>query len=140
LTRRLAGEAAYLLRGCRVCAPLAKELLSRCFDLEARERVLCLAERGSAGLPDEIRERYENFIRGEERSEYLFYPRGCPAAPADPWDFATYGELLYILKPVRKHDLHQIDLRNLRNALAHGHYAGWHAVTMLRRIEQQADR
>ena len=45
-----------------------------------------------------------------------------------------------MLKQVRPVSPHLFDLRDLRNALAHGHYAGWRAVTLLRRIELQADR
>lgn len=140
LLHQEAEDARFLLRGCLVCAPLAKELLSRCFDLEARERIICWAERGDTVLPSNIQDRFRTFMEGDPRSEYLFYPVGCPAAPADVWPFATYGELLYLLKPARQHDQHQIDLRNLRNALVHGHYVSWHAVTMLRRIEAAANR
>ena len=79
-------------------------------------------------------------MTGDPASEYPFYPPGCPAAPTDEWPFATFGELLYVLKQVRPVSPHLFDLRDLRDALAHGHYAGRHAVSVLRRIELQADR
>src|SRR5262249_55631063 len=131
-------EVRFLLRGCLVCAPLAKEVLSRCFDLEARERTLCWAERGELPLPREITDRYQKFMEAVPATEYRFYPAGCPAAPTDAWPFATFGELLVNLGHSRQRWPHRYELRDLRNALAHGHYVGWYAVQALRRVEQQA--
>jgi hypothetical protein len=55
-----------------------------------------------------------------------------------PLTFASFGELLKIVKRAPQQAPHQFDLLRLRNALAHGHHVGWHAVLTLRRVEQQA--
>jgi hypothetical protein len=142
LLRREAEDVGYLLRGCLVCNPLARELFGRCFDLETRARALAVGEWRGDPLPPApslIQERFDAFMAADPRSEYCYYPSGCPAAPADAWPFATFGEVLHLLRPTRLHEAFQNDLRNLRNALAHGHYVNWHAVTLVRRIEAVAD-
>lgn len=128
-----------LLRGCLVCAPLAKEILNRCFDLEARARALLGPASAGRRAPEEIRDRLGRFEGGDESTEYPLYPRGCPAAPTDAWGFATFGELLFNLELPRRQYPHFYDLRDLRNSLSHGHYVSWHAVATLRRIERDLE-
>jgi hypothetical protein len=137
---------SFLLRGCLVCAPLAHEVLNRCFEMEAREREVCWAERGpvaegtgmldTLSVPPELEERYEKFTKYADNSPFAYYPEGCPARPADGWALASYGEFLSLLAPDRWKEPARYDLLNLRNTLAHGHFVGWHAVSTLRRLER----
>src|SRR5262249_5164155 len=74
LLEKACPEARYLLRGCLVCAPLAKEVLSRCFDLEAQERAVCWAARGDVPVPAVLRDRLSSFETGDRLGEAAFYP------------------------------------------------------------------
>jgi hypothetical protein len=130
-------EAGFYLRGCLVCAPLAREVLSHCFDLEWRQRAIGWAQRGTFRPPPEAEERFRKFQEKQFGSGAEFYPPDCPAAPADGWAFTVFGEFIASL-PLQGQQLglHH-DLRNLRNALAHGHYISWNMLMTLRRIELQ---
>jgi hypothetical protein len=125
------------LRGCLVCVPLAHELLARCFDLEARERAALWAGRGGRSAPEVATERWRRF-QMPGSFEAGLYPPLCPAVPDDAWPFATFGEFLTALVPARdpRRDA-CYRLLNLRNHLAHGHYAGWAVVLALRAVEEQ---
>jgi hypothetical protein len=129
-------EAGFYLRAALVCAPLAREVLSRCFDLEARQRSIGWATRGTAIPPVEAEERFRKFQQGQPGSGAEHYPADCPAIPADAWAFTMFGEFLAALPLGRARQRHHHELRNLRNAVAHGHYVSWATLTHLRRIEK----
>jgi hypothetical protein len=128
-------EATFLLRGCLVCAPLAYEILDRCFDLEARQRAICWAARGGRSAPDSAQRRFHEFEAGIGY-EAPFYPKECPARPDDAWPMTTFGEFLKVLGGSDAHRQVWYDLLNLRNFVAHGHYVGWAALRRLREIEE----
>ncbi|MBY0229613.1 MAG: hypothetical protein K2W96_10065 [Gemmataceae bacterium] len=133
----LAGEAAFYLRGSLVCAPLAHEVLGRCFDLEARERAAGWANRGTMPPPPDASDRYRKFEEGQASSGAQFYPKGCPARPADAWAFTVFGEFLASLPFDRTRSNFTNGLRTLRNALAHGHYISWAVLQALKRLEKE---
>src|SRR5207244_4289249 len=77
------------LRDCLVCAPLAHELLERCFDLEGQERAALWAQRSDRSPPDRAEERWRSFHEPGAFQAGM-YPPGCPARPDDAWPFATF--------------------------------------------------
>lgn len=119
------------LRRALVCAPLVRELLRACLDQEHIFR----SSHNTPGAPrEETLGSYDRYLRGETGSDRDFYPSGCPAVTNDPWDFASLGEFIPatgVSGDVRR-AVH--DLRALRNALAHGHYASWRGVLQLAQI------
>lgn len=133
----LAPEAAFLLRSCLVCAPLAREVLGRCFDLEARERAAVFASRGNLPPPPDAVDRFKRFTDRQADSGAEFYPADCPAKPSDAWSFTVFGEFLNSLPYDRDRREFNNGLRTLRNALAHGHYIGWAVLSALRRLEKE---
>ncbi len=136
LRLNVAPDAAFYLRGCLICAPLAREVLGRCFDLEARERAAGFANRGSLPPPPDAVDRFRRFVERQAGSGAEYYPTDCPAKPTDPWSFTVFGEFLNSLPfdPARKNFTN--GLRTLRNALAHGHYISWAVLSALRKLER----
>jgi hypothetical protein len=137
LRLNLAPEAAFLLRSCLVCAPLAREVLGRCFDLEARERAVGFANRGTLPPPPDAVERFKRFSEKQPDTGAEFYPADCPARPSDPWAFTVFGEFLNSLPFDRDRRNFTNGLRTLRNALAHGHYICWAVLSALRKLERE---
>ncbi len=132
--------ARWYLRSALVCAPLAREILGRCLDLEAEVRVQ-LSREGTLARscpPEEAAERFTQLKQGSFRCFY--YPEGHPApptVPGDEWVFASLGQFLNATRHgLRDSSLRRAvaTLRDLRNALAHGHHACWKHVTDLRDI------
>jgi hypothetical protein len=119
------------LRGAVICAPLAEALIGACLDLEAQHRATC---RPTGEPRAETCDAWVRFGNTGARGERMHYPNGCPATPIDAWDMASFGEHLAasVLPRALTNTLH--DLRTLRNAMAHGHYACWRGVTELRAI------
>src|SRR5262249_42310991 len=108
-------EAGFYLRGCLVCAPLAREGLTRWFDLEARQRAIGYARRGTFNPPPEAEERFRKFQERQPGSGAEYYPRECPAAPSDGWGFTVFGEFISSLPLERSQLAMHHDLRGLRN-------------------------
>jgi len=111
---------AFHLRCCLVSAPLAHELLARCFDLEARERAGLWVVRKLRQAPAEAVERWRQFQEYDSFATTL-YPLGCPAFPDDAWPFTTFGEFLAAMAD---HDPRRgvwYELLQLRNQLAQVH-------------------
>lgn len=128
------------LRNSLVCAPLAREILFACFDMEAWERSSCstlLPEERFA--PEEARNSLKRFQHGDPSSEYIYYPPGCPAEPRTAWCFSTFGDILKSARldgdQNRRHWQHE--LRCLRNTLSHGHYVCWKTVTVLKEMQRE---
>jgi len=128
--------ARVLLRSCLICKPLAQEIFSRCLNLEARERTARLAA-VTLSPTEETLSRFRHFQQAEPMSEVRFYPMECPATPSDPWAFASFGEMLKMVVGDRRLAPELYELRDIRNAIAHGHYPAWRMVTTLRTIGQQ---
>jgi hypothetical protein len=135
-----AGTARALLRAVLVCAPLAHQVLDRCFDLEAAERAVCSPPPGARVTNPDILRRFDKFEHGDPDSDIVYYPRGCPAVPASAWDFTSFGEFLDQLPPDPARSPAQHQLRRLRNAIAHGHYICWETIQALRRVQEQLER
>jgi hypothetical protein len=141
LRRGFTGSNRELLRSCLVCAPLARDILSACFELEAQERSECWRD-----LPDDqfaptqaLRE-LNNFLAKKPRSAAPYYPTECPAAPDAAWQFASFGPVLEATRSCdgfRQDARHE--LRRLRNTLSHGHYVNWHEVATIRRLKRELD-
>jgi hypothetical protein len=66
------------------------------------------------------------FERGRS-ADSARYPVNSPAAPTNGWEFATLGEFIAALPPTPvRSTLHEI--REIRNAMVHGHYVSWHTL------------
>lgn len=135
---RSLAQTRTLLRSCMTCAPIAKEVVSRCLDLEAYLRARHAPEpvpRPLGKADDALRDFHGS---GNESFDRRFYPENCPAvALVDTSAFMTFGDFLEGL-PIqgwRRKALHQ--LRQLRNSVAHGHYVGWESLRMLEDLEVQ---
>ncbi len=120
-----------------VCTPIANELLSYCFSIEAQERAVCSKCNLDSGLASEVAQiAFTKYINKDAFSEAAFYPSECPIAPDSVWQFASFGELIHQTAHAfgrqRNDDRHT--LRRLRNAIAHGHYVSWAMVTCLRNL------
>lgn len=140
LLRGGGGETTELLRNHVTCAPLARELLGRCLDLEARERARLAYEIGALAPPTDAVVRFSAFERGDPFAESGLYPRSSPARPSDAWAFAEFGACIEAAErsgSARQPRSDHHALRRLRNALAHGHYAGWAAVRQLIEAEER---
>jgi hypothetical protein len=131
------GAANPLLRSSMVCAPLAREILGRCLALEGVERSRGLVTLRGSAAPDFASERFVRFQEGVRGFGAEFYPPRIPCRPRDPWHFVTLGELTSMLPRETGRGPGREDLRNLRNAIAHGHWVGWHAVQVLKGLERR---
>jgi hypothetical protein len=130
--------ARRFLKARLICTPLAELILTRCFELEALQRTRLMLHGLPEEVPTEARSRFERFQGPALSIERELYPSLHPALPEGPWDFASLGEFmenLVGLKPSTRKPLEQ--LRVLRNAIAHGHYVGWKALTRLWQAEQE---
>jgi hypothetical protein len=114
------------LRWTLTCAPLRRDLLSRCLDIEGSTRAGHARDLGDP--PEEARVGWNAFRGGEPTSDARFYLGGSPAVPDGPFAFVDLGGFLVALRagPTRLAALHR--LRILRNYLAHGHYVAWACV------------
>jgi hypothetical protein len=134
--------ARYVLRSCLVCAPLAREILIACFDLEAQERALCclhLPPNNHASA--QAQDGFNGFCNGNADSVAPHYPAACPARPHSVWCFAGFGEILQNARcpgDSYRHRLRHM-LRRLRNTLSHGHYLGWQAVQTIYRLKSDLE-
>lgn len=128
----------HLLRDSLNCRPLVSELLSFCFALESRERQICCTEMADEIFAkDETAKQYQEFLDGAGASPARFYPSECPARMSDIWQFASFGEILAQTRvrseKTRRQGRHQV--RSIRNALAHGHYASWRMLMEARDLQ-----
>ncbi len=132
LLRCPVGPFEQFLRGALLCLPVAQELLTACFFLEAQVRGRAdLAEPPPADA--ECRKHWGKFRDGWGCTAGL-YPAHCPATPAGPWAFASLGEIIARVDPRAPLSDWRHEVRELRNHLAHGHNAGWEAVGLARRL------
>lgn len=120
-----------------VCAPIANELLSYCFSMEAQERAVCSkCDLDPSLAREETLNAFAKYTIKDKFSEAAFYPSECPIAPNNVWQFASFGEIIHLTASAfgqqRNDDRHA--LRRLRNAIAHGHYVSWSMVTCLRNL------
>jgi hypothetical protein len=120
------------LRNSMLCAPIAQELLTACFLIENRIR-------GCAQLPPtppedaDCCQLWGKFTSGAEFTRSLYPSRG-PSLPEGPWAFASLGEIFTHEMSRPPNSRWRDDVRQLRNHLAHGHYAGWQALKLARTL------
>ena len=133
LCLRIAEISRPYLRSCLVAAPLANELLRRCFELESWVVARVTAGVADAKAPSDAKGLFADFQRGSI-SERALYPADCPATPSSAWAFASFGSVIRDGGLDTRGSPHA-RLRNLRNALSHGHYVSWYAVQELLEIE-----
>lgn len=118
------------LRAELICRPLADSLLTMCFALEAAQRARLGGTR--TDHPDEQAvAQFDRFASNRPSTTRDLYPAGHPAPPMDAWDFASLGSVQRVLDG-------DPELLQLRNALAHGHYAGWNALCRLHELQRRA--
>lgn len=117
------------------CQPLANFILARCGDFEARLRATQAPVRESLdAFGDEACHLLESFNRCAHDPVRLHYPAPHPSPPSFASEFATLGAWLRAQPPRPQSNY---DLKDLRNAMAHGHYCSWHTVSTLRRLHAQ---
>ncbi len=126
-------------RAALVNAPLVAELLSGCFHLEALERAR-LPEPLSAHMSSDASEMHQSFLRREPRSQAVFYP-DTYLYRATPENFESFGSCIGLIPRDEQSDARK-RLLALRNALCHGHFAGWYAVKTFSSVQERllADR
>lgn len=122
------------LRWGLVCAPLRRDLLALCLELEGAARATHARDVGDP--PESARDDWDTFRARRPGSDARFYPAESPATPEGPLAFAELGAFLTALRagPARATMLHR--LRLLRNYLAHGHYISWACVKEISEIVQ----
>lgn len=120
------------LRALLNCRPLASEMLYHCFTLEARERVRCSAHmEDEQNAPDGAVRSFADFKSQRGNSFARFYPSDFPVKVWSVWQFAAFGEILAntrVMSDRNQRDC-QHSIRQLRNALAHGHYPAWQMLS-----------
>lgn len=124
------------LRQALVCLPIVQECLARCFTLESlvRTRLSDLSE--TVEFSEETRRRHQYFTRPDKSWERRLLPDHHPGPPDALQDFAGLGELLSLHQTDRKRHPLYWELLDLRNLLAHGHYASWATLVVLHRVEK----
>lgn len=121
-----------------VCAPLAGEILSLCLKFESQILVRLHGKRGSQTVSNDALDSQGRFKRGEDL--FVVYPRAFPARPTkldDAWAFASLGENLNSSTSGRRPMYN--NTRQLRNAIAHGHYVNWRHVDWARKLLESFD-
>jgi hypothetical protein len=124
-----ANGAECLLRNCLVPASLSRDLLTKCFELEAQERAVYWGTRVILSPLDEVQAAYDAFAAGKPNTAARFYPQCCPVKP-QPWDFASMGQFFFGLSPDGATSA-RTSVRDIRNALSHGHYVSWRMLNEL---------
>lgn len=120
----------WALRHHLVCAPLAGEIMSLCLQFESQIQTKLHGRQDRSRISDQTIANQDRFNSGTD--DFVVYPSAFPALPRnedDVWAFASLGENLKSCPPSTVPDRYWHTLR-LRNAIAHGHYVGWHHVRM----------
>ena len=121
-----------------VCAPLAGEILSLCLKFESQILVRIHGKRGNKTVSSDALNSQDRFKRGEDR--FVVYPGAFPARPTEPddaWAFASLGENLNSSTSGNRPMFD--NTRQLRNAIAHGHYVNWRHVELARQLLDSFD-
>jgi hypothetical protein len=123
------------LRAELVCRPLAERVMMTCFLAETQLRGQIPDTVVGTPLSDAVA-AFHRFQTGASL-EADIYPANHPAPPSDVWDFASMGSILPLvgrLPPSSRRLFEQAKL--LRNAVAHGHNVGWHAMVQAREVAE----
>lgn len=120
-------QQVWSLRHHLVCAPLAAEILALCLQFESQIQTKLHERKDRNKVSASTIENHRRFKDGGDN--FVVYPNAFPARPTcddDVWAFASLGEAL---KSCPQGTIQTYwDTLNLRNAIAHGHYVGWHHV------------
>lgn len=108
------------LRASLTCTPLREAVIARCLSWEAEFRGAAVP---NGPAPTRASSALSAFLAGRDRYGGL-YPAESPAAPTSGWEFATLGEFLAALPPTATRATMD-NVREIRNALLHGHYVSW---------------
>lgn len=130
----------WILRHQLICAPLASEILSLCLKFESQIQTKLHGRQDPGSVSQKTVDSHNRFKEG--RDEFVVYPDAFPMRPErteDLWAFASLGENLKSCPPGVVPDMYWSTL-HLRNAIAHGHYVGWHHVSLARRMLESFDR
>lgn len=136
---RLPKKQVWALRHHLVCAPLAGEIMSLCLQFESQIQTRLHGRQDRSRISDKTITNQNRFKSGSD--DFVVYPRAFPALPTsedDVWAFASLGENLKSCSSIGVPDLYWRTL-GLRNAIAHGHYVGWHHVRMALKMLQFFD-
>ena len=136
LTSDASPEMRRTARSALHCLPIARDVFSRCLDLEARVRP---ALKPSGSLAPKTVADAEAFRTSSPKSPRCFYPGEGAPLPEDDWDFASFGELLNGDPSCRPREA-LYSFLGLRNAVAHGHFPGWEMVRRYRSLRQELVR
>lgn len=123
-------KKVWALRHYLVCAPLSGEIMSLCLQFESQILSKLHGRQDRSKISDTTIDSQGRFKLGTDG--FVVYPSAFPALPTsedDVWAFASLGENLKSCPPSAVPDLYWHTLW-LRNAIAHGHYVGWHHVRM----------
>lgn len=143
LVRHQAPRIRPYLRAALACLPLSAEILGVCLQLEGviRERWSQTLE-GVTWDYDDLAawRRYRDGL-----SNAFIYPEGYPSPPDEVTDavsFVSFGRTLARARDSQRSLVPQFveDLVDLRNALAHGHYATWRHVDAASRCLENTAR
>lgn len=133
-TRPFAARAR--LRASLVCAPIRDAVVGRCVAWEAVLR----AQHTPSATPDaDTMIKWDRF-NGDQQSDRVHYPATCVALPQTPWDVATFGSFIHAVRANRQDLSAMHDVRVLRNAMVHGHYASWSTLQQCDAIARQLAR
>jgi hypothetical protein len=129
---------SWLLRSSLVCRPLVNEILGYCQNLEQQLKASVILPSGDGGqVPDEVLGVWQRYREG--RDDTTYYPNAHPSPPTRPedvWFFASLGQFLRSQdSPLsRRYSDAELKLSRLRNTMAHGHYASWMHLCLLKEI------
>jgi hypothetical protein len=129
----------WALRHYLVCSPLAGEVMSLCLQFESQIQTKLHGRQDQSKISSKTISNQDRFKSGLDN--FVVYPSAFPALPTsgdDVWAFASLGENLNSCPSNAVPDLYWHTL-NLRNAIAHGHYVGWHHVHMALRMLRYFD-
>lgn len=128
--REIPKTQVWALRHYLVCTPLAGEIMSLCLQFESQIQTKMHGRQDQSKVSPKTIANQDRFKSGSDN--FVVYPRAFPALPTsqdDVWAFASLGENLKSCPSSAVPDLYWRTL-SLRNAIAHGHYVGWHHVRM----------
>jgi hypothetical protein len=132
-------KQVWALRHHLVCAPLAGEIMSLCLQFESQIQTKLHGRQDRSHISNKTIDSQNRFKSGFD--DFVVYPSAFPALPTsedDVWAFASLGENLKSCPSSAVPDLYWHTLW-LRNAIAHGHYVGWHHVRMALRMLRYFD-
>jgi hypothetical protein len=118
---------------------VAGEILTLCLQFESQIQTNLHGRKDRGRPSDQTIANQDRFRSGQD--DFVIYPGAFPAAPNtedDVWAFASLGENLKSCPWDAVPDLYWQTLK-LRNAIAHGHYAGWPHVRMALRMLRYFD-